>query len=135
MERGHDKSSKIQGCRKHLQRIERLAWRTLLWPGTATVLKICVNAIYAFYAFYAFNAFNAINALMFCRRVLVVGQCKLDMEIAASEERAERNKSAWRVARDSRSQRSGLKLEVRRPVPDRKTKNWEPGSGQDAGRI
>jgi hypothetical protein len=52
----------------------------LLWPGTATVLKICVNAIYAinalcaFYAINAINAFNAINALLFCGAVVVVGR-------------------------------------------------------------
>ena len=48
----------------------------------------------AIYAHNAINAINAINALLFRGGVLVVGRRKLDIEIAASEERVE---SAWRA--------------------------------------
>jgi len=56
--------------------------RTLLWPGTATVLKIRVNAfcaisafsaLNAFYAFYAFCAFNAFCALQSRAEMVEVG--------------------------------------------------------------
>jgi hypothetical protein len=57
-----------------------------------------INAINAFYAFNAINAINAfyeINefyALRFSGGVVEVGRCKI--EIAESEDQAERNKSA-----------------------------------------
>ena len=84
-----------------------------------------VSAINAFYAFYAFYALQSGGLLV------VVGQCKL--EIAASEEWAERNKSAQRAIRDR-----SVRPAAQDPTPSGRAASRigeRRIAGQDSGQI